>query len=187
MRLCGSMHLCVCGGSTTPNPLYFQCKKSQWRKIQGFWSPMQRCVSLWVGEEIGKTVSSQSCSPDLAISMSDVVCAVWLVIVTRFVLPFGKGRDKSRQCFTEDSIWLWKSCATWLILCKGHESTTACHIRDGSWARIKKHPHPGRLFKHVLNLRTHLIRAFGHKRVMIILVLPRKSKWHPEDVLLEKI
>lgn len=149
---------------------------------------MQCRVSLRVGEEIGKTVSSQSCSPDLAISMSDVVRAVWLVvIVTRFALPFGKRRNKSRQCFTEDSIWLRKSCATWLILCKGHKITTACHMRNGSWARIKKHPHPGRVFKHVLNLRTYLIRAFGRKRVMIILVLPRKSNWHPEDVLLEKI
>lgn len=49
-------------------------------------------------------------------------------------------------------------------------------MRDGGWAGIRKHPHPGRVFKHVLNLRTYLIRAFGHKRVMIILVLLRKSK-----------
>lgn len=59
---------------------------------------------------------------------------------------------------------------------KDTEITTACHMRDGGWAGIRKHPHPGRVFKHVLNLRTYLIRAFGHKRVMIILVLPRKSK-----------
>lgn len=59
---------------------------------------------------------------------------------------------------------------------KDAEITTACHMRDGSWAQIRKHPHPGRVFKHVLNLRTYLIRASGHKRVMIILVLLRKSK-----------
>lgn len=92
------------------------------KKIQGFWSPMQDCVSSWVREEFGKTVSLRSCSPDPAISMSDMVCAVWLVIITRFALPFGKGRNKSRQCFTEDSIWLWKICATWLILRKGHQN-----------------------------------------------------------------
>lgn len=148
---------------------------------------MQRCVSLALGEAVGKSVSPQSCSPDLAFSTPGVVCALWLVTVTRAVLLSGKGRNKSRQCFTENGVWPWKSCATWLILCKGHEITTACHMRDASWARIKKHPHPGRVFKHVLNLRTYLIRAFGHKRVMIILVLLGKSKWHPEDVLLEKI
>lgn len=124
-NICINVEVCIYVSVTVQpcqNHFISSVKISVEKKIRGFWSPMRHCVSLWVREEVGKTVSLQSCSPDPAISMSDMVCAVWLVIVTRFALPFGKGRNKSRQCFTEDSIWLWKICATWLILCKGHQN-----------------------------------------------------------------
>lgn len=138
MRLCGSERLCVSGSPTTPTPLYFQGKDGSGENIPAFWSPMQCCVSLALGEAVGKAVSPQSWSPDLAFSTPGAVCALWLVVtVIRAALLSGK-ESKSRQCFTRDCAWPWKNCATWLILCKGHEITTACHMRDASWARIKK-------------------------------------------------
>lgn len=139
MWLCGSERLCVSGSPTTPIPLYFQGKDGSGKNIPAFWSPMQCCVSPALGEAVGKAVSPQSCSPDLAFSTPGAVRALWLVVtVTRAALLSGKERNKNRQCFTEDSVWPWKSCATWLILCKGHEITTASHMRDASWAWIKK-------------------------------------------------
>lgn len=48
--------------------------------------------------------------PGPAVSAPDIVCAVGLLVtVTQCVLPFGRGESRSRQCFTADRAWLWKS------------------------------------------------------------------------------
>lgn len=53
-----------------------RAKMAVGKKIPAFWSPMQCCVSPALGEAVGKTVSPQSCSPDLAFSMPGIVCAL---------------------------------------------------------------------------------------------------------------